>query len=170
MHRKFIALILAAAVAVTSLSATAAEAGDKDLKRFILGVAALGIAAAAIENQRRGDDGRHGGHVSRQDVYHPPVVHAPQRGHGGYNGGYVAPRPLPDRARAAVLPSECLLQVSDRRGTRNVYGARCLERSDIRVSRLPEHCALTVIGQQGRARTVYDAGCLSNSGYRTARR
>jgi hypothetical protein len=169
MHRKFIALILAAAVAVTSLSAAPAYAADKDLKRFILGVAALGIAAAAIENNRRGDDGRRNGHVSRQDIYHPPVVHAPQRGHGSH-GGHVAPRPLPDRARAAVLPSKCLLQVSDRRGIRNVYGARCLERSNVSVARLPDYCALTVIGQQGRARTVYDAGCLTDNGYRTARR
>lgn len=166
-HRRFIALVLAAAVAVTGLGAAPAQANDRDLARFLAGLAAVGIVAAAINDKQRRDD-RARGHVTRQQPYYPPVVHAPPR-HQGYQN-HVAPRPLPQKARAAILPSQCLLTVSDRRGARNVYGANCLQNSNISTARLPDRCALTVVGQQGRGRTAYDAGCLADYGYRTARR
>ncbi len=166
MYRKFIAVILAAAVAVTALGSAPAQAGDRDIARFIAGVAAVGIIAATIhDQQRRGqghDDGR--GHVSRQQTYYPPVVHAPQRRHDAY----VQPR-QDHRARGG-LPSSCLQTVSDRRGSRHVFSAGCLQRNDVRVGNLPDNCALTYVGQKGRARTGYDAGCLADYGYRTSRR
>lgn len=169
MHRKFIAIILAAAVAVTGLGAVPAAAGEKELKRILLGVAALGIIAAAIENDKRRDNSRANGPVTRQQTYYPPVVHAPPRGHGPYKG-YVAPRPLPDRARADFLPGDCLRSVSDRRGTRNVYVAGCLEHNHVQVSRLPDACQLSVIGQDRGRRDAFDARCLADYGYRSGRR
>ena len=48
--------------------------------------------------------------------------------------------------------------------------AGCLERNDVRLSRLPQRCEMSVIGQKGGHRSAYDAGCLANNGYRIARR
>ena len=53
MHRKFIATVMAAAIAVTTIGAAPAKAGDKELARFIVGVAALGVIAAAINDADR---------------------------------------------------------------------------------------------------------------------
>lgn len=161
MHRTFITTVLAAAIAITGLGVAPAQAGDKDLARFLVGVATIGIIAAAIEDGKRHDNG----HVTRQDHYTPPVVHAPQR-----PPVHVAPRPLPDRARIAALPTRCLQTVTDRRGARQVYAAGCLQRNDIRVNALPDRCALAVIGPKGGQRNAFDAQCLANYGYRTARR
>ncbi|RBI76993.1 hypothetical protein DQW77_03110 [Roseovarius sp. TE539] len=59
MPRNFIAIILAAAVAVTSLSAAPARAGSDDFARALAGVAAVAIIGSAIANNNRD------GHVSR---------------------------------------------------------------------------------------------------------
>ena len=159
MHRKFIATVMAAAIAVTTIGAAPAKAGAKELARFIVGVAALGVIAAAINDADRKEN-----RVARQD--HAPVVVPPRH----ERPARLEPRPLPDRARVTVLPAQCVRQVSDRRGTRNVFMAGCLERNDVRMSRLPERCEMSVIGQRGHERTAYDARCLSNNGYRVSRR
>ncbi|HAV08941.1 MAG TPA: hypothetical protein DCX13_08695 [Rhodobacteraceae bacterium] len=165
MHRTFIASVLAAALAITGLSSAPAQAGDKDLARFIMGVAAIGVIAAAVNDANRQERRHDDREVSRHAP--APVVIAPERNH---HKPHLQPRPLPERARAAVLPGQCLRQVADRRGTRNVFVAGCLERNDVRISRLPQRCELSVVGQRGYERSAFDAGCLANHGYRTARR
>ena len=55
MHRKFIAVVLAASVAITGFSAAPARA-DEDVAKFIAGVVALGLIGAAINDAK--DDKR----------------------------------------------------------------------------------------------------------------
>ncbi|MDQ2094416.1 hypothetical protein [Rhodalgimonas zhirmunskyi] len=65
MSRKFITLVTASAIALSSLTATQAAASDKKLRQFIAGAAALVIIGSAINDSKARDRG----HVTRQ--YHP---------------------------------------------------------------------------------------------------
>jgi hypothetical protein len=65
MSRKFITLVTASAIALSSLTATQAAASDKKLRQFIAGAAALAIIGSALNDSRARDRG----HVTRQ--YHP---------------------------------------------------------------------------------------------------
>ena len=56
MHRKFIAIILGAALAVTGLSTTPVRAQDRgETAAIIAGIAALAIIGAAVSNDRKKD-------------------------------------------------------------------------------------------------------------------
>lgn len=79
MHRKFIALIISAALAVTSLTAVPAQAQNRgETAAIIAGVAALAIVGAAIADDRNKD--RRNDHVTRGHGYHKPY-YAPKRQH-----------------------------------------------------------------------------------------
>ncbi|KAA0913012.1 hypothetical protein [Aquicoccus porphyridii] len=73
MSRKFIATIVAGAIAITGFSAAQAEAGNRDLVRLLAGATALVIIGKAIsdDNDRRHKPKvitrghRHHGHVRR---------------------------------------------------------------------------------------------------------
>lgn len=69
MHRKFIAIVLGAALAVTGLSTTPVRAGDRgDTAAIIAGVAALAIIGAAVSNDRKHD--RRKDYVTRSNGHH----------------------------------------------------------------------------------------------------
>ena len=53
MYRRFIATILATAVAITGLTAAPARADNDDLLKILGGVAAIAIIGAAIKEARR---------------------------------------------------------------------------------------------------------------------
>lgn len=73
MSRKFIATIVAGAIAITGFTAAQAQAGDRDLARFLAGATALVIIGKAISdnNDRRHKQQavtrshRHHGHAYR---------------------------------------------------------------------------------------------------------
>lgn len=140
MSRKFIATILAASLAITSLSAAPARASDDDLARFLVGTTALLLFGAALSDRNR-DRGR------RQDVVEPP-------------------RPRPDRR---ALPERCLIRAETAVGPRRVFRAKCLERHYPRAHRLPRTCQLPIWTDRGR-RPAYLASCLRDKGYSVARR
>lgn len=87
MHRKFIALIIGTALAVTSFTAAPVQAQNRgETAAIIAGVAALAIVGAAIADDRKRD--RRNDHVSRgygyQPRYYAPKRHHKQAYHHGH--------------------------------------------------------------------------------------
>jgi hypothetical protein len=152
MHRKFIALIIAAATAIAGFAASAApaRADAEDVAKALAGIAALVIIGKAIEDR---NDRRDRGHVTQN--YHRPL---PQ----------VTPRPLPPQVQRKFLPASCLRSVQTRRGEQSFFGARCLQQNYRHANRLPQACSVQVPTQRGW-RYGYDPRCLRQSGYRIAR-
>lgn len=179
MHRKFITLIVAAAIAVTGFSGPA-RAGNKDFARALAGLAALAIIGAAIHDSQdrshardrnrdrprepeRGVRRNHGPVVSRNHT--PPVYRGPE----GHRHGYVAPRPLPNPVARNFLPRSCIRRVNTQFGdTVRMLGRRCLNNSYSFVGRLPRHCAQRVWTPNGERRG-FNVHCLKQNGYRISR-
>ncbi|MBY6066184.1 hypothetical protein KUW17_05480 [Leisingera aquaemixtae] len=163
-HRRFIALIVAAAIAVTGFSAAPARA-DEDFAKVLGGLALLGIIGAAIKHSRDDDDR----HVSRK--YTPPAHNHSHGGHKYYGSdrhdGYV--RPLPPRVRRYDLPSQCLRYFPAYSRSHALVGKGCLERSYGYTHALPKSCKVTFWNGK-RHRTGYKPGCLNSHGYRLVRR
>ena len=146
MGRKFIATILAAAIAVTSISATttAAQAGDKDVARFIVGATALAIIGAAIADEQRKKNKAHAG---TQSHYKPkPQVHHKPR----HNAGLVAPR-------------KCLINAQTRQGWTKGYAVGCTRHNIRRPAALPSDCVRRNFANTSRY--FYSARCLRRNGF-----
>ncbi len=143
MHRKFIALILASALAITGLSAAPARA-DGDTARLLAGLAALALIGAAIQKNHRRDV------VSRD---RSPIVR---------------PQPLPLSVSRFDLPKKCVRRHSVNGWKRQLAGAWCLKRNYAHNGSLPNACRLDY--REGhRNRTGYAPQCLRNRGYRFTR-
>ena len=155
MHRKFIATIAAAALAVTGFSAPA-RADANDAAKIIAGIAALALIAKAI-------DDRNDRKAARQQHY----THRPQPQHHHQPG--LKPRPLPHQAARPGLPDHCLFTANTAHGPARVFGARCLQRNYVQANTLPQACAQQAWTDRGQ-RWVYNAACLRNQGYRLASR
>ncbi|SDO07261.1 hypothetical protein SAMN05216196_103263 [Lutimaribacter pacificus] len=156
MSRKFIATILAGALAVTGLTAAPARADGNDVAKALAGIAAVAIIAKALDDDRKDKARRH----------------APARAHSvrpDRHRGHVAPRPLPHRVARKQLPGHCMVRVQTRHGVQNAFGQNCLQRSSRHATRLPRACAMPTRGR-GHNRTFYDAGCLRSYGYSMSRR
>lgn len=163
MSRKFIATILAAAVAITGIAATPARADAADVARALAAIATVAIIAKTLDNSRdrkRVDDRHLSSHPPR--IEHLPAPH-PQR------PATLHPRPLPDRVTSRALPSECLFSVHTRHGNKRVFGKQCLNQTYRQARSLPRDCEVQLRGQ-GRPRDVYTASCLRDYGYTLARR
>ncbi|MBS4009444.1 MAG: hypothetical protein KGZ72_01685 [Roseovarius sp.] len=83
MHRKFIALIIGAALTVSSLTAAPAQAQNRgETAAIIAGVAALAIVGAAIADDRNRDRDRRNDYATRghgyQQHYYTPKRHHKQ--------------------------------------------------------------------------------------------
>ena len=86
MHRKFIAIVLGAALAVTGLSSAPVRAQDRgETAAIIAGVAALAIIGAAVANDRKKDRRKdyvargHGHNYQRQDRHYKHKRHVKQK-------------------------------------------------------------------------------------------
>lgn len=163
MSRKFIATILAAAIAVTGLTAAPARADSKDVARALAAIATIAIIAKTLDDSNRKRDTQHG-----YAPYRPaPQVHRPaphvQR------PATVHPRPLPNRVSRMALPAQCLFSVNTRHGEKRVFGKRCLNETFQNARKLPQACETQLRGK-GPSRTVYTASCLRDYGYTIARR
>jgi len=160
MSRPFIAVVVAASLALSGLSATTAQAGNRDVARAIAGIAAVAIIAGALNDRNKR---RTHGKVTRR--YDPAPV--------------VTPRSLPRRAQRRALPRHCMIRAQSRHGQpRRVFGKRCLNRNYTFTDSLPRACAVRISGQ-GRhgnhrhgthKRAGYSAGCLRQHGYHLAHR
>ncbi len=129
--------VLAFAIAVTSLgaSATPARAND-DAAAIIGGIIALYAISRAIDI-RNDNRSRAQAHTPPPRVHNPPHrrLVAPQRCHRTYhtdNGirrGYGYRCMQNHVARPARLPDQCIRRVHTDRGIRNFYAGRCLTRN-----------------------------------------
>ncbi|MFN3208809.1 MAG: hypothetical protein ACE369_07370 [Roseovarius sp.] len=163
-HRRFISLILAAALAVTGMTSGPAQAGDRDVAKWVAGAVALGLVGAVIADQRRDDravtryrnsDGPRfdSGYRRGHGRYHQP---GRRHGHQSHRGHH--------RDRYA-LPGHCRQDVRVRGGILRGYGRHCLLNNYSRFNALPHHCAVETRGY-GRGGIVYDTHCLNRYGYR----
>lgn len=166
MSRKFIATILAAAVAVTGVAATPARADAKDVARALAAIATVAIIAKALDNSR--DDRRV--HDRHPDTKPPHVTHRPTpQPHVAHRPSTVHPRPLPDRVSSRMLPQQCLFTVNARHGAQRVFSKPCLTHTYRHAHSLPRACETQLRGK-GPGREVYTAACLRDYGYTLARR
>ncbi|MCZ0813450.1 MAG: hypothetical protein ACQEVT_13880 [Pseudomonadota bacterium] len=137
LHRKFIAAILASAIAITGMTAAPARA-DNDAAKIIVGAAALALIGAAVADARQ--SGNH-------SVYRNQRSYAPKRVY----------RPAPVN-RAAIIPHR-RVQSPYHQARHQGYQQRSASGS--RVA-LPNACLMRANGQ----RSVYNAHCLRRHGYR----
>lgn len=148
MHRKFITLIIAAAVAVTGLAAVPAYADDRNSHIFA-GLAALTILGIAIHEMRDDDAPT----VSRVD----PPLHYPAR-----------PRPLPSQVSRYDLPGKCMRNLAHHGGPRRILGLQCLQNNYHFTGSLPQACRYSHQSRYSN-RTGYEPLCLRERGYRIVR-
>ena len=95
MSAKFISLILGASMAITSLTAAPARAGDKDLARAVAAIAGIALIGAAVSNSsnRKSDYVSSRGYGNNRYYGHQPRrVHQNVQRHGQYRRQAVASR------------------------------------------------------------------------------
>lgn len=154
MSRKFITTIVAAAIAVTTISATPAFADghrtrDDQLGALLLGAAAIFVIGKAINDRKKRENKAQ---VTTRNV-------APQ---------YTPQHSEPPRAtRKSVLPAYCVRNLNTADGRQRVVGLLCLERNYGNVDHLPRNCLRGVETRNGQ-RWGYAPRCLRRNGYRIA--
>lgn len=150
MHRKFIALVVATAVAITGVSASQAKAADAH--DILGGLAAIAIIGAAVNHYNK--EKRHE-RVTRQNNY----VHQPQN---------VRPdhiRPLPRRVARYDLPQRCLKTYNGYSKKRPLLGPNCLEKHYKHANSLPQQCKVGFWDGK-KVKRAYEPACLRQKGYR----
>jgi len=131
--------ILAASLAVTSLTPTSATAGISD-EDAIAGILTLLLLGAAIHNSRDND-----------------TAVAPQ------------PQPRVDRGWRVLPASCIRNVNRRNGNTIRIFGQRCLNNNYAHVARLPEACHVRVRNENGQRRQGFRVRCLRNQGFRTDR-
>ncbi|MGX9352785.1 hypothetical protein ACS3QZ_16430 [Shimia sp. W99] len=163
--RHFITTVLAAAIAITGLTAAKAHAGPDadDIAKVLFGTAAIVIIGKALEDENK--------KKKRRQVYDAPTRrYEPAR--DPYNP-YATPRPAPrgnPHRFNRELPLACKRDYWTTSGEPvRGFGVRCLSRSGFPTAHLPRSCEREVETRRGYG-TIYKAGCLRRSGYRVSRR
>ncbi|MCD9147256.1 hypothetical protein [Pseudophaeobacter flagellatus] len=149
-HRKFIALILAASLAITGISSTPVQAGN-DVGKVVAGLAVLGILGAALHDHNTRDR-------RRETVTRP---HRPHRD--------PVTRPLPPRVGRYDLPAQCVKYFPRFKNGRSLVAQNCLRRNYGRVKSLPRSCKVTFWNGR-KNRSAYKPRCLKQHGYRLVNR
>ncbi len=151
MHRKFIALIISAAIAVTGISLVAKPARADETTRILAGIAALALIGAAIRNSRESSVQVT---TTATPTWQPPM---PKYRHP------LPPPPTPKVSRF-VVPQYCLLPTPRYGANDTLVGEKCLRRYYGRTAQLPGQCRTTFWNGR-RWRTGYDPTCLRGKGY-----
>lgn len=159
MHRKFITLIVSAAVAVTGLTAPA-RADSNDLARALAGIAALAIIGKVISDSR--DDDRVVTHPGYPTYGYTPPRYQPVRPYP------VRPQPVQPQFGKYDLPGHCLRVYNSRGQKVRLYGAHCLRNNYRYSASLPYACQYQFSNRSGTY-TGYEPLCLRERGYRVAR-
>ncbi|MBV2359016.1 hypothetical protein KUH32_04445 [Thalassococcus sp. CAU 1522] len=160
MSRRFIAGVLAVAIAITGFSANSARADTNadDVARFLAAATTLFIIGKVIQDNNNDRDRKKKKVYSTHSKNSVPRVHAVPRGQQGYKGHKAH--------RGKTLPSACLIRV-DSNKTRYVMGRRCLQRNFAGADNLPGACRMDV-RLRGEWRPAYAVRCLRDRGYRVA--
>ncbi len=161
-HRTFISIILAAAIAVTGMSAAPARA-DNDAAKVIAGVAALAIIGAAIAEERK--DRRRKAAARNQVYKNDHNYNYGHRGNRRYDDGHRYSSKRFDGRKS--LPVGCRRDGFTRQGEVYGYGRRCLLNNYSQFNALPHDCAVRARGHNGGQRVIYSGRCLRNYGYVT---
>ncbi len=150
MHKKFIALIVASAIAVAGVSASQARAADAH--DILGGLAAIAIIGAAVNHYHK-DKNRD--RVSRQQkqVYVPPKAKHRDL------------RPLPRKVARYDLPQRCLRTYKGYSRTRPLLGTSCLNKHYKHSNSLPPQCKVGFWNGTKVSR-AYEPACLRQKGYR----
>ncbi|WP_170341268.1 hypothetical protein [Ruegeria arenilitoris] len=150
MHRKFIALVVATAIAITGVSASQAKAADAhDILGGLAAIAIIGAAVNHYNKEKRKE------RVTRQNNY----VHQPQN---------VRPdhiRPLPRRVARYDLPQRCLKTYNGYSKKRPLLGPNCLEKHYKHANSLPQQCKVGFWDGK-KVKRAYEPACLRQKGYR----
>ena len=153
MKRTFTASLLAATLALGSLSAApvyASSSSDKALKTAVGALVLFGLANELSRNDKSSSVTRHATPVysnsdDRQRAWPPQPGYKKNRRH-------------------SVIPLQCLRSVSARHNKRrHVVTQRCLHREGFNRN-LPNACQTSYSTPKGR-RSGYSANCLTNKGY-----
>ncbi|MCE8512614.1 hypothetical protein KBY24_09865 [Ruegeria pomeroyi] len=155
MHRKFIALVLSTAIAVTGVSVSQARAADAH--DILGGLAAIAILGAAVHHYDKKKDRRRQQEHATRNQHNPYPTHDPHR----------RAKPLPTDVARYNLPSRCLREADGYRGHGPVLGARCLTRHYGHANSLPQQCKVSYWNGE-RTRNAYEPNCLRQFGYRVA--
>lgn len=155
MARKIMTSILAAAVAITSISAVPAQAGNRELGRAIVGITALAIIGTAIANESRAQTS------TRHQTYEPPKqnTHKAHKKHH-YNQGHHYHKP---KHKKRALPGYCRVNYKGKNGWKTGYGVRCTKNNVRRPAALPSDCIRR--NYANGPRLVYAARCMRKNGY-----
>jgi hypothetical protein len=138
MARRLLSTVLAASLALTSVSTVPAQAADQEeIARFILGASALFLIGRSLEDNND----------RRQTVRRT-----------------VDPRPQINRK---ALPSDCLRRARTNDGPRRFFGKRCLKNQYRYTASLPDRCERLFRTNNGKRRG-YAANCLRKRGYHIA--
>lgn len=147
MHRKFIAFIVATAIAITGFSVAPARAGEAE--RILGGLAAIALFGAAIHHY---DKKKNSEPVARQYNHYQSVK----------------PRPLPSRVSRYDLPSKCLRQMPSYSRNKPLLSSRCLYKNYKHTNHLPSQCRVSFWNGK-RNKQAFEPRCLRQQGYRVVR-
>lgn len=151
MHRKFIALIVATAVAITGISASQARAADT--RDILGGLAALAILGAAIhhyQDEKREEEKKRHKHKKK---------HAKKKVHKPHV------RPLPNRVARYNLPQRCLRTFNAYSKKHPLLGPNCLKKHYKYANSLPHQCKVGFWNGK-KVKRAYEPACLRQKGYR----
>ena len=151
MHRKFIALIVATAIAITGVSVSQARAADA--RDILGGLAAIALIGAGVHyyNKEKSQ-----ARVSRTQ---PPVYHA------NPSKPQYPVRPLPRRVAKYDLPQKCLRTYEKYSTKRPLLGPNCLSRHYKHANSLPQECKVG-FWNGNKVKRAYEPACLRHHGYR----
>lgn len=165
MSRRFIATVVAAAVAVTVSGNAPARAND-DAARALAAFVGLAIVGAAIHSHtkkskkdKKSDDTSV---VSRRNIDDDGIFYP----RGVYREPVIE-RAKSRRAKRRFLPGKCLRSIEDRGWRYRVFTKKCLEKNYSYIKSLPESCAVK-LRVKGKKRHGYRARCLRRAGYKLA--
>lgn len=156
MTKKLMATVLAAALAMTSISAAPAMAKPNDGVRILQGLAALYIISRVVQDSND----------------HRPEATPTRRDHRPTSNRIRDHRPTGHRTRdhrpKVDLPRGCLRSFYAGHHEVRAYGVRCINKHAPHLS-LPLQCKRRIATDHGR-RVVFTKRCLRQHGYRAARR
>ncbi|WP_010141253.1 hypothetical protein [Oceanicola sp. S124] len=161
--RKAILSTLAGAVALSSVAAAPAQAGDKELARALIGIGAIAIIGSAIANESKANNNNHnngnwnnGGHNGGWN-------------NGGHHGGWQPqPKPRPRPARTVAQSCEVRTWVNGYRAVG--YAAACAKNTASYPQALPDNCRQRTDVPQNRkgVKFIYRKACMQQYGWKTA--
>ncbi len=147
MHRKFIALVISTAIAITGVSVLPARADNNDVAKVLFGIAAIAIIGNAINKANKPAKASTRAYVAPAPA---PVV-----------------RPLPHSVSRYVLPGQCKRRANTYNGTRTILGAHCVSNNYAYARSLPANCIVNYWNvRRDQINTGYGERCLIRHGYR----